>query len=281
MRQRLSACAVVLAAMLGLGIPVAIAAPPAPVACPDCYVPAPATSFQVQLQGDKIDTTVEADLFAVDWQVSPQVVADLKARGRRVFCYISVGSWEDYRPDKRRFPARVLGDEYGGYPDERWLDIRRVGVLEPIMTARMARCQRMGVDGVWFDNVDGFSEPDGTGFRISSDQQLTYNATLANDAHQMGLSAAFNNDPKQAAQMVAYFDWVLYELGRDDVRSCFYNSSCQRLQPFHDAGKATFILEYKRSRMAAFCGMAVSRGFNGIVKKLDLTAFRAPCPPPA
>src|SRR5439155_304992 len=82
-------------------------------------------------------------------------------------------------------------------------------------------CQASGFDGVWFDNVDGFTMD--SGFPITSDEQLTYNATLANDAHALGLGAAFNNDPQQTTQMVPYFDWVMYETTRDDVGPCFYS----------------------------------------------------------
>jgi Glycoside-hydrolase family GH114 len=251
---------------------------PAPVGCEACYVPAVATSFQVQLGGGQVKIDVPARLFAIDWQSDRSVVAGLKARGRKVFCYISVGSWEDFRPDKGSFPSAVMGNTYGGYPDERWLDVRRIDVLEPIMVKRMLRCKRSGFDGVWFDNVDGFEQ--GTGCRISAVQQLTYNATLANDAHGHGLSAAFNNDPTQALQMVPYFDWVLYEADRSDVGSCFYRRSCHTLQPFHDAGKATFVIEYRRSRKEIFCRIARRRGFNGIIKDLNLTAYRVACPLP-
>ena len=181
-------------------------------------------------------------------------------------------------PDKGRFPNALLGKTYGGYPDERWLDVRRIDLLEPIMVARMLRCKRSGFDGVWFDNVDGFTMD--TGFEISSSEQLTYNATLANDAHRRGLSAAFNNDPAQARQMVPYFDWVLYEVDRDDVRSCFYRPACDTLQPFDEAGKATFVIEYAQSRKALFCRTARQRGFNGILKDEDLTAYRFACPAP-
>ena len=224
------------------------------------------------------DVRLNARLFDLDWQTSPKVVARLKARDRKVFCYISVGSWENFRPDNASFLPSVLGGDYGGYPDERWLDVRRIDILEPIMVARMERCKQSGFDGVWFDNVDGFTMH--PGFSITSDQQLAYNATLANDAHARGLSAAFNNDPQQTKQMVPYFDWVLYETTRDDVRPCFYPPKpCRSLQGFRDAGKATFILEYKENKVPTdrFCRTARRRGFNGLVKRYALGNYRIPC----
>jgi hypothetical protein len=52
------------------------------------------------------------------------VVADLHSRGKKVICYIDVGSWENYRSDASKFPASLLGAKYSGFPNERWLDIR-------------------------------------------------------------------------------------------------------------------------------------------------------------
>jgi hypothetical protein len=257
------------------------AAVPDPVPCPTCYVPALATSFQMQLQDD-VKTKVKATMFILDWVDGPQFVPALRARGRKTFCYISTGSWENYRPDKKRFPATVIGNEYAGYPEEKWLDVRRLDVLEPLMDARMDKCKAAGFDGVWFDNVDVFDMAD-TGFDISSEEQLAYNAALANDAHARGLSAGFNNDPLQLVPMRKYYEAVLFEVDRDDVRPCYFKPTCKRLQAFRNAGKATFVLDYRRKRKDAYCRTAVQRGFNAILKAEDasLTAYRVPCPLPA
>lgn len=272
------------AVALVFGVTPSAASPPAPVPCGGCYVPPLATSFQVDLNdSDTVDTTLDAAVFDLDWSTtSPATVAVLRSQGRKTYCYISVGSWENFRPDAASFPPEVLGRKYGGYPDERWLDVRRLDLLEPIMTARMMQCKNSGFDGVWFDNVDGFTMH--PGFRITADEQLTYNATLANDAHSLGLSAAFNNDPRQTQEMVPYFDWVMYEVDRKDVGRCFYSRKpCAKLRGFRNAGKATFVLEYRENhvRKRKFCRTSRRRGFNGILKTYPLTNYRIPCAPPA
>ena len=103
--------------------------------------------------------------------------SDLHADGSAVVCYISAGSWERWRPDADRFPERVLGRS-NGWPGERWLDIRRRGVLRPIMEARLDMCARKGFDAVEFDNVDGYANR--TGFPLTGADQLRYNVFLAN-----------------------------------------------------------------------------------------------------
>ena len=70
-------------------------------------------------------------------------VASLHAQGKRVICYVDVGTAESFRPDYSSFPASVLGRS-NGWPGERWLDIRRLEVLEPIMAARFEMCREKG-----------------------------------------------------------------------------------------------------------------------------------------
>jgi hypothetical protein len=67
-------------------------------------------------------------------------VASRHAQSRHVICYIDVGTAENWRPDYSEFPESVLGDS-NGRPGERWLEIRQLSVIEPIMTARFQMCR--------------------------------------------------------------------------------------------------------------------------------------------
>ena len=87
-----------------------------------------------------MDTGFDVDLYDVDaFNVKASLVSRLHADGRKVVCYFSAGSWENWRPDKHDFPASVLGRS-NGWPGEKWLDIRRIGVLGPMMKARLDLC---------------------------------------------------------------------------------------------------------------------------------------------
>ena len=68
---------------------------------------------------------------------------------------MSVGSWENWRPDKGRFPKRVLGRNCYGWPGEKWLGIRDLDALAPIMESRMDVYAEKGFDAVEPDNMDG------------------------------------------------------------------------------------------------------------------------------
>ena len=231
------------------------------------WIPSPTTTWQWQLSGT-IDTSVNAQMYDVDLYETPQRVIDqLHAKGRRVVCYLSAGSYETGRPDADRFPPEVLGDPLDGYPDERWLDVRRLDVLGPLLEARMDLCRAKGFDGVEADNVDGYANP--SGFALTADDQLRFNRFLAAAAHTRGLSIGLKNDLDQVRALEPSFDWALNE-------QCFQYDECHRLAPFVRARKAVFTVEYELSP-AAFCARSRRLGFMSMRKHLDLNAWRAPC----
>ena len=164
------------------GDPVARAHLADPVACPGCWQPRLRTSWQWQLQPAEPPTTsLDVRMYDVDgFETKAALVDAMHADGIAVVCYISAGSWENFRPDADQFPEAVLG-ESNGWPGERWLDIRRLDVLRPIMGPRLDMCERKGFDGVEFDNVDGYAND--TGFPLTGADQLRYNVFLANQAH--------------------------------------------------------------------------------------------------
>ena len=229
--------------------------------------PAPGTSWQWQLSG-ALDTSVAAQMYDIDlFDNDASVVAALHAQGRRVVCYLSAGSHEPGRPDSGDFPAAVLGSALQGWPEERWLDIRRLDVLGPIMERRLDLCRQRGFDGVEADNVDGYAN--GTGFPLTAADQLAYNRFLARAAHARGLSIGLKNDLAQVAELEPDFDFAVNE-------ECFAFSECELLAPFVRAGKAVLNVEYDLDT-ASFCADARRRGFSSMRKNLALDAFRAPC----
>ena len=188
-------------------------------------------------------------------------------RGIKAVCYISAGSWEDWRPDADRFPASVKGLPLSGWPGERWLDIRRLDVIGPIMRARMDRCAKKGFDGIEFDNVDAYTNP--TGFDLRPADQLRYDVFLANQAHRRGLSAFLKNDLDQIPRLLPYFDAALNE-------QCFQYHECGKLRWFVEAGKPVFGVEYSLPRWS-FCPQANARNFNFLKKHLALGPWRRAC----
>jgi hypothetical protein len=278
-------------ALAGLGscgesapAPGAVAAPSPAAAAPTSTVYLPVatgghiwrpplqTTWQWQLSGLPVDLTVEAEMYDIDmFDNDASVVAALHAQGRKVVCYISAGSWEDWRPDAGAFPPEVLGNDYGGWPGERWLDIRRLDILGPIMGHRLDQCRAKGFDAVEPDNIDGYTND--TGFPLTYQDQLSYNVWWANQAHARGLSIGLKNDADQVADLLPYFDWALTE-------DCFYEDWCDQVTLFVAAGKAVFAAEYTDTgiTLGDFCPQAAALNINAILKNRELDAYREVCP---
>jgi hypothetical protein len=235
------------------------------------WAPGPTTAaWQWQLQG-KIDTSAAACVFEVDgFEVSKATVAKLHSQGAKVICYLDVGSWEEYRPDASQFPKSVLGNVYEGFPEERWLDIRKFHQFAPIMEKRIAMCAHKGFDGVEPDNIAGWENK--TGFPLTRADQLRYNRWIARQVHQRGMAVALKNDPRQAKQLVGDFDFAV-------VEECFQYEECAYFKPFIAAGKAVFEAEYELPP-EKFCAEAKELGFASIRKGLELFANPwTPCEP--
>lgn len=244
------------------------AARPVPQAQQDTgrWAPQPGAPWQWQLAGTPaIEDGV--DVYEMDGQQTTAAqVRQFKDRGKHTVCYLSAGTREAWRPDAERFPAEVVGKALPDWPDEHWLDIRRLDVLRPIMAARMDECAAKGFDAVDADNVDGHVND--TGFPLSADDQLNYNRALAQLAHERGLSVALKNDLDQIEQLEPDFDFAINE-------ECFAFDACEAYGPFLDAGKAVLNVEYEDR--PELCARAEELGLSTMRKHRELDAWRAPC----
>lgn len=235
------------------------------------WKPSVGASIQLQYAGT-LDITKNVDIYNVDmFDTTITQVNALHARNRKVMCYVNAGAWEDWRPDAGDFPPEVLGNDYGGWPGEKWLDIRRIDLLAPILRARLDQCKSKGFDGVDPDNVAGFME--NTGFPLTALDQLIFNKWLAGEAHARGLSIGLKNDTEQQASLLSFFDWGLTE-------DCFAQGWCADSIGFINAGKPVFAVEYTDNgiNFNSFCNQVAPLGITGIYKNRNLNAYLQICP---
>lgn len=238
----------------------------APGAAPTLRRPPAHASWQWQLDG-RLDARVEARIYDVDgFDTSRATVARLHRAGRYVVCYVDVGTWESWRPDAARFPRALLGAP-NGWPGERWLDVRRIDRLAPLLRARLARCRAKGFDAVEPDNVDGYAN--GSGFPLTAAEQLRFDRWVARAVHAERLAVALKNDLEQAPALAPSFDFAVLE-------QCFQYRECVQARPFLRAGKAVLDAEYALAP-SAFCAQARRLGISAIRKRPGLGAWREPC----
>lgn len=245
-----------------------------PVTEGEWYRPAVEVTWQWQLTGTP-DTRHDVEIYDLDlFETDEAVIAELHAQGRRVLCYFSGGSSEDWRPDDDRFTRADRGRKLDGWAGERWLDIRSENVLT-VMLDRLDLAVDKGCDGVEPDNMEAYAER--SGFRLTAEDQLGWNRRIANEAHLRGLAVALKNDGTQAVQLVDYFDLGLNE-------QCHQYDECAQLEPFTDAGKPILNAEYPGSQSAAeaaregLCAKADEASTRTLMLPLELDgSFRVSC----
>ncbi|OQY80763.1 MAG: endo alpha-1,4 polygalactosaminidase [Anaerolineae bacterium UTCFX3] len=238
---------------------------------PTWWRPSAGLTWQWQIGDNDIDTSIEAEVYDIDLYVDQAIIDELHVKGRKVICYISVGSWEDWRPDKDQFPAEVLGKEYEGWAGEKWLDIRRMDLLAPILLARLDLCQAKGFDAVEPDNMEVWTND--TGFPLTYDDQLKFALWLADEAHKRGLAIGQKNASDQVKDLVNVYDFAITE-------DYFYYNEADAMIPYIEANKPVFAAEYTDlpGDFAKFCEQAKQLNFSAILKHRGLDAWIQTCP---
>jgi|SRR6185295_3899969 len=231
------------------------------------WQPGLVTSWQWQLSSPPSSSQLlNVQMYDVDGvDASASLIAAMHSKGIKAVCYISAGTYENWRPDANRFTSADKGRS-NGWPGENWIDIRSSNV-RAIMSDRIASCKSKGFDALEPDNIDGYTNS--TGFPLTAQDQINYNRFLADTAHSYGLSVALKNDGDQVNQLVQYFDFALEE-------QCNQYSECGLYTPFINAGKAVFGVEYQ-GNVSTFCPKYNALNFNGLKKDENLTATRTAC----
>lgn len=100
--------------------------------------------------------TPDVSIFDIDLFDTPAAtIAQLHKLGKKVICYFSAGSYENWRPDANDFAAGDLGNNLDDWPGEKWLRLSSQNV-RAIMKKRVEMAKEKGCDGLDPDNVDGY-----------------------------------------------------------------------------------------------------------------------------
>jgi hypothetical protein len=218
------------------------------------------------LLGEDSDFGTYVDVVFLDYDLDKETIQDIKAEGKTVICYVNVGAWEEWRSDAWDFPEYVLGNDYEGWPGERWFDVRKTSVLIPLMIRRFQTALSKGCDGIDPDNMNGF-EVD-TGFNINYNDQLVYNRAIGEAIRNLDMLAGLKNDGYQAADLVDSFDFVVSE-------SCAPYDECDAYSVFIDQDKPVFVIEYTdlwdtQDFFDYACPIGERLGFAFILKHYEL-----------
>ena len=249
-----------------------LSAEPAGASLPAHWAPPAGISFSIVLSVAPATVTTPAEAVDLDlFDIKASTVAALKVQGKHVICYMSAGSWENWRPDAAAFPPSVRGKPLDGWPGERWLDIRQLSVLAAPMRARLDLCKSKGFAAVDPDNVDGYGA--NTGFPLTKADAVTYLRFLASEAHKRGLAIGLKNATEIAPSLIGTIDFAVTE-------DCFKQGWCAVSKNFIARNKPVFAIEYTDNHISfpAFCAQAKKLGLSPLLKTRNLAVWEKRCP---
>lgn len=239
------------------------------------WQPAVGATWQIVLEHALNDSTPDVTIYDIDLFTNPSTtMAALHALNRKVICYFSAGSYEDFRPDSHLFQPSDYGKPLDGWPGEHWLDIRSTNVRS-IMLARLDLAEQKGCDGVDPDNIDGYDND--TGLDLRSTDAIDYLSFLANAAHSRHLSIGLKNAGDIVNATLPLMQWEVNE-------QCVQFDECEAFRPFLAAGKPVFHIEYpdqapvvSAAAKSSICQEQDARGFSTLLKELNLGNWLETC----
>jgi hypothetical protein len=124
------------------------------------WQPAVGTKWQIVIsQPIDTSTTVEpadATVYDVDlFYTSKQDVTNLHSQGKKVICYFSAGSSENWREDYGSFQSGDMGEGLQGWEGENWLNVNSANVVN-VMKKRIDMAAEKGCDAIDPDNMGKF-----------------------------------------------------------------------------------------------------------------------------
>lgn len=243
------------------------------------------------------ELTPDVDVYDVDlFSNDPEVFAELRRRNKRVICYFSAGSYEDYRPDSDEFDEADLGDELDGWPGERWLKVSSDRVRD-IMAKRIKLAGEKGCDAIDPDNVDGFVRPlhpscstsyirpanihiqqNENGLDLTQEDSTSFMAFLSSEAAKYKLAIGLKNAGDIVDSVLPSVDFAINE-------QCAQYAECDTFAPFIEDGKPVFHIEYPSEAEDGMearlkedsCGGKGSDGFSTVLKDMELDGWVEYC----
>ncbi|KFY43670.1 hypothetical protein V494_01875 [Pseudogymnoascus sp. VKM F-4513 (FW-928)] len=236
--------------------------------------------WQIVLQAPINETEIDVPVYDIDlFDSTASIITWAQGQGRKVICYFSAGSYEDWRPDAASFKPEDYGNGLEGWEGEYWLNTSSANARN-IMLARLDQAAKKGCDGVDPDNIDGYEND--SGLDLTTDTAVDFVTFLADATHARNMSFGLKNGAKILSQVIDLIQWNV-------VEECLQYNECEKYGPVIDAGKPVFLIEYPTTeerpsyvsdeKKEEICGSSgIPRGFSTILKNMNLDEWIVQCP---
>ncbi|KAH6665759.1 glycoside hydrolase superfamily [Halenospora varia] len=242
------------------------------------WQPSAGLTWQIILQSPITSTAPNVSVYDIDlFENNSTLVKTLHSQGRKVICYFSAGSYEDFRDDADQFKKSDRGSALKNWPGEYWLNTNSTNVRR-IMRSRLDLAKNLGCDGVDPDNLDGYDN--NPGFPLTTQTAIDYLTFLAIEAHSRGLAIGLKNSGKIVDATVGFLQWVVNE-------QCVAFGECGMFRKYIQMNKPVFHIEYPKgagsaggveiSQRNAICGDPSRTGFSTVMKTTALNDWLETC----
>ncbi|KAB8077567.1 glycoside hydrolase superfamily [Aspergillus leporis] len=244
------------------------------------WQPAVGTKWQIELLYKLNDTSVDADIYDIDLFLNDKsIIDDLHSQGRKVICYFSAGSWENFRPDQNKFKDSDKGNTLDGWPNEKWLNLNSQNVRN-IMISRLDMAKEKDCDGVDPDNVDAYDNDNG--LDMKEQDSVNFMMWLANEAHSRNMSIGLKNAGAIIPAVIDNMQWSVNE-------QCAQYKECDTYAQFTAKNKPIFHIEYPKgedvnneikvssTQQKSACNFTDSNQFSTIIKNMVLDNWIQTC----
>ncbi|BCS27799.1 endo alpha-1,4 polygalactosaminidase [Aspergillus puulaauensis] len=268
-------------ALTGLALTTALPAIPVTRTTKEIWQPPVGASWQIVLSGALIDQSSSASIYDIDLFENPaSTISSLHAQNKKVICYFSAGTYEDWRPDAKSFSKSDIGSPLDDWEGESWVDLRSKNVRQ-IMKKRLDMAVEKGCDGVDPDNVDAYGNGHG-GFNLQQSDSVDYLNWLSGEAHARGLAIGLKNAGAIIDDVLPNMQWAVNE-------QCTEWDECGDFMPFVDAGKPVFHIEYPKGdetddevmvrgrKKEEACEFDGARRFSTLIKNMKLDHWVQEC----
>ncbi|GAB1311345.1 Endo alpha-1,4 polygalactosaminidase [Madurella fahalii] len=191
---------------------------------------------------------------------NPGIVDHLRANNPNtvIMCYFNAGlaqtsdcdyatRWED---------SGFLGNPYEGFEDERWINIKSQAARD-LVKRRITLANNLGCDAVDPDNIDGYLQDEEgenkTGWNLSQADYIAFVRELAAHAHSLTTQRGFTmligqkNAPEIVGDVADVLDFAVLEVCKTLRDEEDFNFCVDYQEPYIDAGKPVFSIEYPES----------------------------------
>eukprot|EP00903_Cladosiphon_okamuranus_P017306 g15946.t1 len=200
----------------------------------------------------------EVDVYVIDMDGGhvEATIETLRTAGKYVVCYISIGTFENWRTDwglddddpTNDFPAEAIGEPLSDWEGERYLDSTFIKEDEnepavyEIMRGRVAKAKALGCHGIEPDNMAvGYLENTGVNVDRAASRLYAdwFRDLVQTEGMRVGMKNLVWDDDAELPDLAAKFDFGVNE-------QCSQYDECNLPREwFIDAGKPVFHVEYR------------------------------------